>query len=330
MKDNKREPLLMNIQEGSVSNYMEAVSKAFEHSYSDNRFEYNRQGNDVVVSTYEIIPDFEIIVTRSTCIRDIIVDRTPDDRPDFFHFNLVKEGNVIQDFNDQQQYMEAGSPTGAFIYNGLFPLKSRFPANVTFRSVAFKASKAAIAELIPEGLSIINTLFEDDRPKSYHIPLPHEMEKLIEDVFFNESANFGRKMMVMAIGMHIFTLLLSSLKKLSEKDELQGLHIEDYNRLILIKDEIVKQVEQKINLDDLASQFAISVSKLQRDFKALFNSSVYQFYTHAKMDEAYRRLKTGEYSVMEVGYDMGYNSLSKFSSMFKKVKGISPKEVMAV
>ncbi|MCG8581409.1 MAG: helix-turn-helix domain-containing protein [Bacteroidales bacterium] len=48
------------------------------------------------------------------------------------------------------------------------------------------------------------------------------------------------------------------------------------------------------------------------------------------MDEAYRRLKTGQYSVTEVGYDMGYNSLSKFSEMFKKVKGINPKEVIPV
>ena len=52
------------------------------------------------------------------------------------------------------------------------------------------------------------------------------------------------------------------------------------------------------------------------------------FYNQARMDEAYRRLKSGRYSVSEVGYDMGYSSLSKFSSMFKKLKGILPNEVV--
>jgi YesN/AraC family two-component response regulator len=31
---------------------------------------------------------------------------------------------------------------------------------------------------------------------------------------------------------------------------------------------------------------------------------------------------------MEVGYDLGYQNLSKFSEMFKKVKGIPPSEVI--
>ncbi|MBR8534094.1 helix-turn-helix transcriptional regulator [Carboxylicivirga sediminis] len=105
-------------------------------------------------------------------------------------------------------------------------------------------------------------------------------------------------------------------------------HPYENNRLLLIKKEIETQIESKISIEELASQFAISVSKLQRDFKTLFNSSVYQFFTHAKMDEAYRRLKTGRYSVMEVGYDLGYSNLSKFSQMFKKIKGVSPKDVI--
>jgi len=46
------------------------------------------------------------------------------------------------------------------------------------------------------------------------------------------------------------------------------------------------------------------------------------------MDEAFRRLRSGDFSDMEVGYDLGYQNLSKFSKMFKKVKGISPCEVI--
>ncbi len=98
--------------------------------------------------------------------------------------------------------------------------------------------------------------------------------------------------------------------------------------LMRIKKHLLDSLTDTINVEAIAEEFAISVSKLNRDFKALFDMTIYKFYTHAKMDEAYRRLQSGQYSVTEVGYDLGYNSLSKFSEMFKKVKGINPKEVV--
>lgn len=110
--------------------------------------------------------------------------------------------------------------------------------------------------------------------------------------------------------------------------QLNGLHADDYHRLQRIRKKIQSSLEEGIKPEALAEEFGINVSKLKRDFKPLFDSSVYQFFTHCRMDEAYRRLKTGEFSVMEVGYDLGYSNLSKFSEMFKKVKGVSPKDIV--
>ncbi len=47
-----------------------------------------------------------------------------------------------------------------------------------------------------------------------------------------------------------------------------------------------------------------------------------------KMDEAYNRLKSGDFSVSEVAYDLGYENPSKFTQMFKKLKGFNPSEVI--
>ncbi|MBS2211985.1 helix-turn-helix transcriptional regulator [Carboxylicivirga mesophila] len=326
--DEKEKLLKLRFEEGNVVNYINNYSAALNHPYENNRLEYIKQGNNVCLSFYEFTTDFEFLITNSTFSKDIMIERTPDKRPDLFHFTLVREGHVVQNFNDQQEFMEAGTTTGAFIYNGLFALNSYFPAHLTLRSITFKVSKEALKDKMPESLPVIDRLFEDDTPKSYHISLTTELERLIEELFVYDDIAFGRSLMVTGCALHIFTLLLSSLKSSADKEELHGLHIDDYNRLLLIKKEIETQIESKINIEDLASQFAISVSKLQRDFKALFNSSVYQFFTHAKMDEAYRRLKTGRYSVMEVGYDLGYSNLSKFSQMFKKIKGVSPKDVI--
>jgi len=321
---------LVSIKEGNTWNYFEAFEKLYGKSIVDNRFSYKQGTTNIKSTLYTLLSDFEFMVNQLTLNKVLVIDREPDEMPDFYHINIIKEGKVIQDYNNEQQYMEAGTPKGIFLYNGLFPLKSSFPAKHPLRSVTFKVSKQALKTVMPEAIPLFDNLFENDEPKGYHAHLSPQMDRLMDDLLNHENSDYGRFLLVNAKAFELFTEFITTTKKLLAEDELHGLHVDDYNRLMLIKEEILGKVESKISMDELAQQFAISVSKLQRDFKTLFSCSVYQFFTHAKMDEAYRRLKSGEFSVTEVGYDLGYNSLSKFSEMFKKIKGINPSEVLTV
>ena len=320
--------ITVRVKEGASSNYFESLKDVFGGEYTENSYELKRGRTDIRFYNFNIIDGFDILINSATHYQAVEMIREPDDNPDYFHFYLLKEGQVGQSFNNQQQFMEAGTSTGVFINNGLFPMRANFPANVTLKTVGFKITRDALEKLIPEACETLTTLFETDEPIAYHTHLPVELATLIEDIFLYKKSDFGRTPLVMARGLELFTILMRSVRKLVDKDELHGLHIDDYNRLLKLKDQLLSSFDERISVEELASEFGISVSKLKRDFKTLFNTSVYQFYTHAKMDEAYRRLKTGNFSVMEVGYDLGYQNLSKFSSMFKKIKGINPKEVL--
>ena len=322
--------LAITIKEGGNENYFKALENFFNVKTDNNRFTYKKGASHITVNAYSIIPDFEFLVVQSNFNKAITVDRTPDGMPDYYHINIMKEGKAIQDYNNERQYMEAGTPKGIFLYNGLFPLKSNFPANHPLRSISLKISKKALQHIIPEAIDIFDSLFEDDEPKGYHAHLTTEMDRILTDLLSYDKSEFGRTLMVTSKALELFFILIHFVENLMVNNDFHGLHSDDYKRLMLIKEEIINNVETKISMDELAEKYAVSVSKLQRDFKTLFSSSVYQFYTHAKMDEAYRRLKTGQYTVMEVGYDLGYQSVSKFSAMFKKVKGVNPKDVIPV
>ncbi|WP_158293215.1 helix-turn-helix transcriptional regulator [Tamlana fucoidanivorans] len=181
---------------------------------------------------------------------------------------------------------------------------------------------------MPEAIELMDTLFGNGEAKAYHIGINSELDKMLDELFFYENSTFGRIPLVMARGLEILPVLMKTIKKQLDKDELNGLHIDDYKRLLEIKNYLLTHLEDKVNIEDVTNRFAISQSKLKRDFKTLYNTTVYAFYTQAKMDEAYLRLRSGQYSVTEVGYDLGYQNISKFSLMFKKIKGISPKEVI--
>ncbi|WP_430814793.1 helix-turn-helix domain-containing protein [Carboxylicivirga sp. RSCT41] len=322
------EQIILPLKEGSILNYIEILMKHLGGEHVNKRYVNRQGGNQIQLSYYSIMEDFELVVTQSSTLKSLVIDRKADERRDYYHFNIVKEGQVIQEYNSEQKYMDADTPRGIFIYNGLFPLKTVFPARATFRSIAFKVSKPALRKLFPEAVDIIESQFSEDEAKGYHMHISADMDRLIKDIFNCEEKSFARIPLMNAKGLELFVVLITSVRQLSINNELHGLHLDDYKRLLIIKDELIKSVEGRISLESIAEQHAISVSKLQRDFKTLYNCSVYQFFTHVKMDEAYRRLNSGAYSVMEVGYDLGYSSIPQFSQMFKKIKGISPKEAM--
>jgi len=276
------------------------------------------------------LPEFEFHTTVAMHKKAVIIDRESDNNPDLIHINIIKTGIIIRNYDNEQSYAEAGSSKGVIIYNGLFPMNIQHPSNAHLESVSYKFSKTAFLRLLPQASEIFDSLFGSNEPVAYHTVLPTELDALVEDIIHFKKGEFGKIPLVVAQALELFTLLMRSVKKLVDKDELNGLHPEDYKRLLKRKDQLLSSFDQRVSVEELASEFGISVSKLKRDFKTLFNTSVYQFYTHAKMDEAHRCLKTGNFSVMEVGYDLGYQNLSKFSQMFKKVKGINPKEVMPV
>ena len=206
-------------------------------------------------------------------------------------------------------------------------IMDEFPANTPYKAISIKFHKASIENLIPDAVLMLSRMFPTDEGIAYHIATTIEVNQLITDILHYQKGIYGAPALIKARALEAFVITLKIMEQMTD-DELCGLHIDDYNRLMLIKKHLLNSLTENINVEAIANEFAISVSKLNRDFKALFDMTIYKFYTRAKMDEAYRRLQTGNYSVAEVGYDLGYSSLPKFSEMFKKVKGINPSDVI--
>ncbi len=55
---------------------------------------------------------------------------------------------------------------------------------------------------------------------------------------------------------------------------------------------------------------------------------LYEFFNRNRREKAKEMLKTGEYSVKQVGVAIGFSNLSNFAKAFKKEFGILPKEII--
>lgn len=317
-------------QEGKAINYVAELQKQYGGEIEDQKITIERGRLQIYVEALPIFDGFEMLLLSIVSPEDIVFHRTPDNNPNHIHLNVIKEGGYVQTFEQESAQMQVGTQNGVFLYDALFPITVDVPANTSLKIIGFKFDIAQKESVISDALTAIAQLFKEDEGVAYHTNLSQESERLFTDILHYYSLEKHRKALIVSRAIESFTILATNLEKLNNEDELNGLHIDDYTRLQSIKQRLSTNFEERETVEELAESHGVSVSKLKRDFKTLFNCSITQFYTNARMDEAHRRLKSGEYTVSEVGYDMGYSNLSKFSEMFKKTKGISPRDVVKI
>ena len=78
------------------------------------------------------------------------------------------------------------------------------------------------------------------------------------------------------------------------------------------------------SLDDLARMVNCSPFYLSRQFAQAGGMTMQQFLRQIRMERAAELLRTGKCNVTEAALEVGYNSLSHFSSAFHETFGCCP------
>jgi len=86
--------------------------------------------------------------------------------------------------------------------------------------------------------------------------------------------------------------------------------------------------DETYNIESMASDLQMSRSSLYSKIKSLTGNSPQNFFGNYRMNKAMELLKTGEYNVSEVCYQIGFSSLAGFSRSFKKTFGVSPSSIV--
>ncbi|MCW2118161.1 helix-turn-helix domain-containing protein [Flavobacterium sp. 7A] len=111
------------------------------------------------------------------------------------------------------------------------------------------------------------------------------------------------------------------------KNAFTDLRTQDYNTKESIDYQKMAKCERLISLnfskpfngiDELAERVNLSTSKLKKDFKMVYGSSILQYHIDKKMQFAMNLLSTTDMQIKEIAQEVGYDSPSKFSAAFKK------------
>lgn len=98
----------------------------------------------------------------------------------------------------------------------------------------------------------------------------------------------------------------------------------DYYRIRKAKEILLEHIENPKTISELSKLVGLNELKLKVGFKKIFGTTIHSYLFNFRMEKAKYLLKVENKNVTEVALEVGYSSLSKFSSAFQKKYGVNP------
>ena len=106
--------------------------------------------------------------------------------------------------------------------------------------------------------------------------------------------------------------------------------ISETERMQAVYEFVLKNFKEEIALSDIAEKVNMSVSAFCRYFKKRANKTFLDFVNEIRIGNACKMLNENQYSIAEIAFESGYNSISNFNSQFRKMMGCSPRAYIQI
>jgi AraC-like DNA-binding protein len=96
-----------------------------------------------------------------------------------------------------------------------------------------------------------------------------------------------------------------------------------YKRIVQAKLFIDNHFDEQIELDNIADEAFFSKFHFIRIFKNIYGKTPHQYLIHVRIEKAKQFLRNNK-SVSASCHEVGFESISSFTALFKKLTGITP------
>lgn len=101
----------------------------------------------------------------------------------------------------------------------------------------------------------------------------------------------------------------------------------DVERLHHVKDLIHLNLQEPCSLLELSQKAGLNDFKLKKGFKELFGNTVFGYMTEVRMEKAKQMLLTGNHSIADISFTVGYKNPQHFTAAFKRRYGFLPRDI---
>jgi len=92
----------------------------------------------------------------------------------------------------------------------------------------------------------------------------------------------------------------------------------------LAQEFIEQNITEKISVEAMSSKFAIGRRHFERRFKKATKNTPLEYIQRVRVEVAKKKFESSRLNVNEVMYEVGYNDVKAFRTLFKRLTGLSP------
>lgn len=157
-----------------------------------------------------------------------------------------------------------------------------------------------------------------------HGVLNHRILKIIEDICRHDSQQSIKKIYLIAKIIELLSIQLNELCTIC--NPLPLAKTTDAEKMYEVKIFILNHLYENHTLAELAQIVGTNEYTLKKEFKELFGTTVFGFWSDAKMDNAQKLLSETDANIKEISEIIGYKNSQHFSSAFKRKFGMTPSQ----
>ena len=94
--------------------------------------------------------------------------------------------------------------------------------------------------------------------------------------------------------------------------------------ILKVQEFIEQNYQEKITVDELCDEIAVSRRTFERRFKRATSNTVIEYLQRVKVEAAKKELEKGRKTVNEVMYEVGYSDPKAFRGVFKRITDMTP------
>lgn len=274
--------------------------------------------------------DFKLTIHRYVLKEDLIIKRNPaarsnDVRTIFFYND--REDLEVKYNNEENIPFSQKNDSSILLSTNDLRTEIRFPAgsNIQYVVVGITANRLRSVLSIEKPNGTVKTITAENASFLFFESLDPEMQLVLKNIVSVDMNNSLNNFYVQIKVQELMYLLFSKLS-LRENTTFKNINSNDAEKLLVIRNEVLRDLSTPPVLSELATIASMSETKLKQLFKQTFGDTIYNYYQKARMEEAAFLLKQAKHSVSEVGYELGFSNLSHFSRLFEKQYGVTPKK----
>lgn len=161
------------------------------------------------------------------------------------------------------------------------------------------------------------------------IPLSKEILDILESILNHSFTDSLENIFVNAQSQ---LLLLHGLDAIESPQEMESApflaHASEREKIEHARDWLIEHIGEPITIKELSRKVAMNECYLKKGFRLMYGTTIFDFYQSQRMEHARYLLYGKGMSVTEVSLQLGYSSISHFSTAFKKHTGLKPCDLL--